>query len=63
MKSLLTIVGVAALLIGLLWVGQGFGYVRWPASSFMIDQGEWTRWGGLLAMAGLAMLFISRQVR
>ncbi|MFT6670683.1 MAG: hypothetical protein ACJAVZ_002153 [Afipia broomeae] len=37
MKTLLLTVGTLALLVGLLWIGQGTGYVNWPQSSF-IDQ-------------------------
>ena len=38
MKTLLLIAGIAALLMGLLWIGQGTGLIQWPASSFMLDQ-------------------------
>ena len=38
MKTALLIVGIVAVLMGLLWVGQGAGVIHWPASSFMLDQ-------------------------
>lgn len=38
MKIALLLIGILALLTGLLWTGQGLGFVRWPASSFMIAQ-------------------------
>ena len=38
MKTALTLIGIVALAMGLLWMGQGLGYVRWPASSFMIEK-------------------------
>lgn len=48
------------LLIGLVWMGQGSGYFPYPASSFMIDQTPWILYGGLVCLAGLALLFVSR---
>lgn len=57
LKTLLVIVGILASLMGLLWIGQGTGLVRWPASSFMIDMSEWTVRGAILAVIGLLMIF------
>ena len=37
---LMLVVGTLAVLMGLLWIGQGLGYVRWPAESFMISAGR-----------------------
>ena len=45
MKIVLLIIGVLALLMGLLWIGQGFGLVMWPSSSFMLEQKVWALWG------------------
>lgn len=61
MKTLLLIVGVAALLMGLLWVGQGLGYIQWPASSFMLDQRPWATRGAILAVVGLVLIIFSRR--
>jgi hypothetical protein len=61
MKTALLIVGVLALLMGLLWVGQGMGLVHWPASSFMIDQRPWVTRGAVLALVGLILIFLSRR--
>ncbi|MDQ8756430.1 hypothetical protein RCO27_09330 [Sphingosinicella sp. LHD-64] len=63
MKTLLTILGVLALLMGLLWMGQGTGLIRWPAESFMIDTSVWTLWGGLLALCGAALIWLGRRGR
>ena len=54
-RLLITIDGVLALLMGLLWIGQGLGLVRWPASSFMIDMRPWALRGLLLAIVGIAL--------
>ena len=63
MKTLLLVAGIVALLMGLLWVGQGAGYVHWPASSFMIDQRPWIGRGALLAVVGLVLIVVSRRRR
>jgi hypothetical protein len=61
MKSALLIVGIAAVLMGLLWIGQGTGLVHWPASSFMIDQRPWVTRGVILAIVGLILIAASRR--
>ena len=61
MKTGLTIAGVAALLMGLLWIGQGLGYIHWPASSFMLDQRPWAVRGAILAAVGLGLLVYARR--
>ena len=61
MKTGLTIAGVAALLMGLLWIGQGLGYVQWPASSFMLDQRPWALRGAILAVIGVGLLVYARR--
>ena len=59
MKTVLLIVGVAAMLMGLLWIGQGTGMVHWPASSFMIDQRPWVMRGGILAAVGMVLVLVA----
>ena len=61
MKTLLLVVGVIAILLGLLWIGQGTGYVPWPRSSFMISQMKWAYYGVALAIVGLIVVFWSRR--
>ena len=60
MKIVSTIVGVLAVLMGLLWIGQGAGLVR-VIPSFMIDQQIWIMWGVLLASVGAGILLYSRR--
>lgn len=60
-RIVLQIVGILALLMGLLWVGQGLGYIHWPASSFMLDQRPWATRGALLAVVGVALVLIGRR--
>ena len=57
----LLIVGLAATLMGLLWLGQGLGIIHWPASSFMLDQRPWAARGAFLAVVGVAVIVVSRR--
>ena len=61
MKTLLLILGIAGVLMGCLWIGQGLGYIRWPASSFMIDQRPWTWGGAALAVLGATLILYGRR--
>ena len=61
MKTILLIVGVFALLMGLLWVGQGLGMIHWPASSFMLDQRPWATRGAILAVVGVALIVFAKK--
>jgi hypothetical protein len=65
MKTLLLIVGVVALLAGLVWVGQGLGYITWHpagmAPSFMVGDMHWTYYGAALAVLGLFVIAWSRR--
>jgi hypothetical protein len=61
MKALLLLIGVLALAAGLLFTGQGLGYVRWPAESFMIGQTNWVYYGGAIAIFGLALIMVARR--
>ena len=63
MKTGLTIAGVLALLMGILWIGQGLGYIHWPASSFMLDQRPWALRGAILAVIGVGLLVYARSRR
>jgi hypothetical protein len=63
MKTALTLIGIIALAMGLLWMGQGSGYIPWPASSFMISQTVWIYYGGVLALVGLVVIIFARRRR
>jgi hypothetical protein len=54
--------GILAILVGLIWVGQGTGYFPYPASSFMINQTPWVYWGAVLALLGLIAVVVSRRI-
>jgi uncharacterized membrane protein len=61
-RVLLTVVGILCALMGLLWVGQGTGIVRWPADSFMIGVSAWTIRGAALFVVGVGLYVYSRRV-
>lgn len=54
-------IGVFAILAGLIWMGQGAGYIRYPATSFMIDQSPWILRGALVAAAGVIGVWVARR--
>ena len=63
LRPVLIVLGVLMALMGLLWIGQGLGYVRWPQSSFMIDQRPWVNRGTILAVIGLVLILAARRIR
>ena len=63
LRPVLLVLGAAMALMGLLWIGQGLGYVQWPSSSFMLDQRVWADYGAALAVAGLLLVLAGRRLR
>jgi hypothetical protein len=61
MSNLLLIVGLLALAMGLLWIGQGTGTINWPESSFMIRQIQWAGYGAAMAALGLILIWQSKR--
>jgi hypothetical protein len=62
MRAALLIVGVLALLFGIIWAGQGTGYFPYPATSFMVRQMNWAYYGAGLAAFGIVLIVISRKM-
>jgi hypothetical protein len=61
MARALLIIGLMALAIGLLLIGQGLGVINWPQSSFMIRQMQWAGYGAALAALGLILIWQSKR--
>jgi len=61
MRTSFQTIGVLAVLIGLLWIGQGTGVISWPQSSFMIRQIQWAGYGAVLATLGLVLIWLGRR--
>ena len=59
-QVLLAIVGVAAVLAGLIWTLQGLGYV---GGSFMSGATVWAIIGPVVALAGLVLIIIASRSR
>lgn len=59
MKMLLLLVGIVVCAAGILFVGQGLGYINWPASSFMIRETKWVYYGGGIAVFGILLVVIA----
>ena len=54
--------GVMAILVGVIWLGQGTGYFPYPSSSFMINDVAWAYYGIALAVLGLVAVAVSRRI-
>jgi hypothetical protein len=61
MRAAFLVCGILAVLIRLLWIGQGTGLVAWPQSSFMISQIQWAYYGAALAAVGLILIWRGRR--
>jgi hypothetical protein len=61
MRTMLLIIGLLAIAVGLLWIGQGLGLVLWPKESFMLNQTRWAWYGLGLAVAGVLTALRSRR--
>ena len=59
MKTLLLLVGIIVCAAGILFAGQGLGYINWPASSFMINEMKWVYYGGSFAVVGILIIVIA----
>lgn len=57
-RTIARVVGVIAILVGALWVGQGLGYLP---GSFMTGNRFWFWVGAACVLAGLALLFAARR--
>jgi hypothetical protein len=52
-RNALLSIGIMAILVGVIWIGQGTGYFPYPSSSFMINDVAWAYYGTALAVFGL----------
>jgi hypothetical protein len=61
MKTALLILGVLLLIYGLHWIGQGTGWLPWPAHTLM-DYNRAFAWYGLgLSAVGATLIFYARR--
>jgi hypothetical protein len=62
MQKALLVIGILAILLGLIWIGQGTGYFPYPESSFMINENAWAYRGLGLALCGLVAIIFARRI-
>ena len=62
MKTVLMVIGILALVLGLVWAAQGSGYFPYPASSFMINEVRWIYIGLAVAAGGLVAIILARMI-
>lgn len=53
MRSAAAVIGVLVALLGLVWIGQGLGYVK---GSFMTGDPKWAVVGVVLVLVGAGLL-------
>ena len=61
LRGLLLSLGILAVPMGLLWIGQGLGIIMWPASSFMLADRQWAINGAVLAAIGTGAIWLARR--
>ena len=61
LRPILMVGGILAVLMGLLWIGQGTGLVMWPAESFMLAERQWAYNGAILAGIGAVLIYLGRR--
>ena len=61
MRVVMLLLGVAALVLGLHWIGQGTGTFIWPSNPVMDNHVEWAYYGIAAALAGLGLIWRSRR--
>lgn len=59
-QSVRTITGIVLLIVGVVWILQGFD-VAFAPQSFMTDNRQWVLWGGLAAGVGAALIWWGRR--
>jgi hypothetical protein len=60
MRIVLNILGILCLLMGCVWFLQGINVLP---GSFMTGQTKWALYGGLVAVAGIGLLFAANRRR
>ncbi len=60
LRPILQALGTLAVLMGLLWIGQGTGLVQWPKESFMLAERQWAWNGAILGGIGAVLLYLGR---
>lgn len=62
LRTLLFIVGLILVVFGSFFALQGAGVIMWPPESFMLANRSWITNGLIIALAGAAMILVSRRI-
>jgi hypothetical protein len=60
MRLMLTLLGVLAVLLGAVWILQGFNL--FPGKSFMNGDHKWALYGACLALGGFVLMNFSNRL-
>jgi hypothetical protein len=60
MRASAVVLGVILVLVGLVWIGQGLGYLK---GSFMTGAMMWAWIGGATVVVGVAVVSLSLRLR
>lgn len=60
MRLILTLLGALALLLGGVWILQGFNL--FPGKSFMNGDHKWALYGACIALGGLVLMGFARRL-
>jgi divalent metal cation (Fe/Co/Zn/Cd) transporter len=55
MRAIISLIGLAFVLMGGIWILQGFNIAF--LNSFMANDKQWALWGAILALVGAALLY------
>lgn len=60
MRLMTVLAGLACILVGALWIGQGSGLILWPDISPMLNVRAWVWYGAGLAAVGAVLILWAR---
>lgn len=63
LRALFLFLGVILAAFGTFFALQGAGVIMWPAESFMLAQGRWVTYGIAIAVVGVLLIVLPRQMR
>ena len=61
MKAFLRLIGIILLAAGIIFMGQGSGWLPYPAESFMVGAFQWVYYGAAIAASGVLVIVFSRK--
>ena len=62
LRYLFLIAGFVLAIFGSFFALQGAGVIMWPAESFMLANGDWVTYGIAIAIVGILLILLSRQI-